>query len=459
MTTAGDVLVLFGASGDLSRRKLFPALYELERNNRLDVPVVGVGRTEMDDDGFREHGRAALEEFGPDLEPAVLDRLLARLRFVSGDYRDEAMFDRLAESLEGATHPVAYLAIPPALFDDVAAGLARVGLNEGGRIVVEKPFGRDHASAVELNQILHRHFDESAVFRIDHFLGKEPVQNLMVFRFANSILEPVWNRNHIASVQITMAESFGIEGRGSFYDDVGALRDVVQNHLLQIVALLAMEPPVSKHPDAMRDEKVKIMRATKSLTAADIVRGQYRDYRDEDGVDPASDTETYVAVRLEIDSWRWAGVPFIIRAGKGLATTATEAVVQFRRPPSAIFDDGGEPAANVLRFRMKPDDMITLTMQAKVPGLGMMARPVDLEVDYDEALGGGATDAYERLLGDALAGDARLFARQDSVEESWRIVEDVLIDAPPVALYERGSWGPKEADRLLAGGMKWEDCD
>lgn len=459
MTTAGDVLVLFGASGDLSRRKLFPALYELERTERLHVPVVGVGRTEIDDEGFRAHGRAALEEFGPDLDDVVLDRLLRRLRFVSGDYRDAEMFDRLAESLDGATHPVAYLAIPPALFDDVAAGLARVGLNEGGRIVVEKPFGRDHASAVDLNEILHRHFDESSVFRIDHFLGKEPVQNLMVFRFANSILEPVWNRNHIASVQITMAESFGIEGRGGFYDDVGALRDVVQNHLLQIVSLLAMEPPVSKHPDALRDEKVKVMRATKSLTADDIVRGQYRDYRDEAGVDSGSDTETFIAVRLEIDSWRWAGVPFIIRAGKGLAKTVTEAVVEFRQPPSAIFDDGGEPTANVLRFRMKPDDVITLTLQAKVPGLGMLARPVDLEVDYDEALGGGSADAYERLLGDALAGDARLFARQDSVEESWRIVEDVVAGAPPVALYERGSWGPKEADRLLPDGACWHDCD
>ena len=458
MTAPGDVLVLFGASGDLSRRKLFPALYELERHDRLHVPVVGVGRTEIDDEGFRAHGRAALEEFGTELDEAVLDRLLARLRFVSGDYRDAEMFDRLADSLDGATRPVAYLAVPPALFDDVASGLARVGLNHGGRIVVEKPFGRDFASAVELNEILHRHFDESSVFRIDHFLGKEPVQNLMVFRFANSILEPVWNRNHIASVQITMAEAFGIEGRGGFYDDVGALRDVVQNHLLQILSLLAMEPPVSKHPDALRDEKVKIMRAMKSLTAADIVRGQYRDYRDEDGVDPASDTETFVAVRLEIDSWRWAGVPFIIRAGKGLASTVTEAVVEFRQPPSAIFDDGGEPTANMLRFRLKPDDVITLSMQAKVPGLGMMARPVDLEVDYDEALGGGAAEAYERLLGDALAGDARLFARQDSVEESWRIVEGVLTDAPAVALYERGSWGPKEADQLLPDGTSWHRC-
>jgi glucose-6-phosphate 1-dehydrogenase len=456
VTLAGDALVLFGASGDLSRRKLFPALYELERHGRLDVPVIGVGRTDLTDEGFKEHGRSALEEFAGELDVAVVERLIARLRFVSGDYRDMATFDLLAKTLDGAEHPVAYLAVPPSLFDDVATGLAHAALNIGGRIIVEKPFGRDHASAVELNEILHRHFDESAVFRIDHFLGKEPVQNLMVFRFANGILEPVWNRNHISSVQITMAESFGIEGRGGFYDDVGALRDVVQNHLLQIISLLAMEPPVSAHPDALRDEKVKVMRATRSLTADDIVRGQYVGYLEEDGVPADSDTETFVCVRLWIDSWRWAGVPFVIRAGKGLASTITEAVVEFHEPPSAIFDEGGAPTANMLRFQMKPEDVITLTMQAKVPGLGMVARPVDLEVDYEEALGGDGAEAYERLLGDALAGDARLFARQDGVEESWRIVEDVLTDRPASLPYARDSWGPVGADRLLPDGACWQ---
>ncbi|MEX2625418.1 MAG: glucose-6-phosphate dehydrogenase [Ilumatobacteraceae bacterium] len=453
-----DALVLFGITGDLAARKLFGSLYNLACRDLLPPVVVGVASTDWDLDALRSHVETSLDDAGVEVDESVFSRLAASLRYVSGDYRDASTFQQLAESLEDSRLPVCYLAIPPSLFDDVIDGLAGAGLNEHGRIVLEKPFGRDLASAEALNATLHRHFPEDRVFRIDHFLGKEPVQNLMVFRFANSIFEPLWNRNHIASVQITMAEAFGVEGRGGFYDQVGALRDVVQNHLLQIMALLAMEPPVSDAPDALRDEKVKVLTATKPLAPVDVVRGQYDGYRDEAGVAVDSDTETYIAVRTEIDSWRWAGVPWYIRAGKGLAATVTEAVIEFEQPPRPFFSEpGSTPHPNHLRFRMKPDDSITLELQAKKPGDALVGHDVPLRVVQDGD-GSGGHDAYERLLDDALNGDTRLFARQDGVEAAWRIVEPILDDHPPVETYPVGSWGPGGAATLMTDGG-WHDVE
>ena len=453
-----DALVLFGATGDLAKRKLFPSLYRLERSGTLTVPVVGVARSDWSDDDFREHARASIAEHVEGADDAVVDSLCRRLDLIQGDYADESTWSELRSTLDrhGSDHAVFYMAIPPSMFPTVAQELASVELNRRGRIVVEKPFGRDLSSAIELNKTLHAVFAEDHIFRIDHYLGKEAVEDLLVFRFANTLLEPVWNRHYVRSVQLTMSETIGVEGRGSFYEGVGAIRDVLQNHLLQVVSLLAMEPPAGPDPGFLQDEKAKVINAMRPIDSSTLVRGQYVGYRDEDGVDPASEVETYVAARLEIDSWRWAGVPWYVRVGKGLAEAATEAVIELKSPPRMLFDEAGSPPPerNLIRLRLGQNDGVTFALQAKTPGPAMDSQEVDVDVDFASALGE-RQDAYERLIGDALKGSLRRFARQDVVEGTWRVVQPALDEPGPIFPYFRGSWGPSEATSVLVGDDVW----
>ena len=448
-----DALVLFGATGDLCYRKIYPSLYDLVRRGLLTVPVIGVARAGWSDQQFAEHVQKSLKDFVPKRDEEVAKRFLGLLKYVDGDYKERKTFDSLKKALGDAQRPLNYLAIPPSVFPMVIEHLG-TAVSADARVVIEKPFGRDLKSAESLNQILLKRFPESHIFRIDHYLGKEAVQGLLYFRFANSFLEPVWNRNYIASVQITMAEKMGMNGRGKFYEEAGAIRDVMQNHLLQILAFLALEPPVNSGGEALRDEKVKVLKSILPLKPENAVRGQFKGYRQEQGVAKDSKVETFAALRFEIDSWRWNGVPFYMRAGKNLPVNATEVVVDLRPPPTRVFGEHGPEQPNYLRFRVSPDISIALGAHAKKVGPTMQGREVELFVSQQQA---DEMEAYARLISEALIGDTAHFARQDEVEAAWAIVDPVLNMQTQPYEYTPGTWGPLEADNLIQGPCSWHN--